>query len=323
MHCHSDISDGELSPQEIKEVYLKNGYSIVAYTDHEILLPHTDLNDQSFLALHGVELGVCEGGKHANDIKACHIGLIALEQDNLKQVCWNAGRYLFGNAPNYKEQAEVHPDEENYFRDYGAECVNHFIETGRKRGFFVTYNHPTWSLEDYPEYTSYHGMNAMEICNNDCLTMGFDEYNTRVYDDMLKNGERIYCIAADDNHNRYPETGNWDSCGAFTVINAEKLEYRTITKALENGEFYASLGPEIYDIWVEDGKIYTKTSPAAKILFSFNNRRGKAIIATDSNGVNEGFCEIFPETLYVRITVFGLDGKCAYSNAYFTDTLLD
>ena len=36
LHCHTNISDGKLSPAEIKAHYMKNGYSIVAFTDHDV-----------------------------------------------------------------------------------------------------------------------------------------------------------------------------------------------------------------------------------------------------------------------------------------------
>lgn len=53
LHCHTTISDGDYTPEEIKKHYMDNGYSIVAYTDHEILLPHQDLADANFLPLNG------------------------------------------------------------------------------------------------------------------------------------------------------------------------------------------------------------------------------------------------------------------------------
>ena len=39
LHCHTTVSDGKRTPEEIKELYMRNGYSIVAYTDHEVLIP--------------------------------------------------------------------------------------------------------------------------------------------------------------------------------------------------------------------------------------------------------------------------------------------
>ncbi|MBQ7302828.1 MAG: PHP domain-containing protein, partial [Clostridia bacterium] len=51
LHCHSDLSDGALPPAEIKRRYMEHGYSIVAFTDHDVLLPHTDLASEDFLPL--------------------------------------------------------------------------------------------------------------------------------------------------------------------------------------------------------------------------------------------------------------------------------
>ena len=37
MHCHTTVSDGHYSPEDIKKAYKDMGYSIVAYTDHELI----------------------------------------------------------------------------------------------------------------------------------------------------------------------------------------------------------------------------------------------------------------------------------------------
>ena len=63
LHCHSTVSDGKWTVEEIKKNYMEKGYSIIAYTDHDVLIPHYELNDENFLALNGVELEFDEGGK--------------------------------------------------------------------------------------------------------------------------------------------------------------------------------------------------------------------------------------------------------------------
>lgn len=63
LHCHTVLSDGNKTPEEVKEAYQKLGYSIVAYTDHELLIPHDELTDENFLALHGFELEINEENK--------------------------------------------------------------------------------------------------------------------------------------------------------------------------------------------------------------------------------------------------------------------
>ena len=70
MHCHTTCSDGSLTPEEVKEAYKNMGYSIVAYTDHEILLDHSYLNDESFLALTSSEYSVNEAAPSFSPIEA-------------------------------------------------------------------------------------------------------------------------------------------------------------------------------------------------------------------------------------------------------------
>ena len=55
MHMHTTVSDGVGSPEEIKKAYIDSGYSIVAYSDHEVLVEHNDLTDENFLAITSFE----------------------------------------------------------------------------------------------------------------------------------------------------------------------------------------------------------------------------------------------------------------------------
>ena len=55
LHCHTTLSDGQFTPLEIKKLYQKNGYSIVAFSDHEKLIPHPELEDENFIPLTAVE----------------------------------------------------------------------------------------------------------------------------------------------------------------------------------------------------------------------------------------------------------------------------
>ena len=81
LHCHTNVSDGKWTPEKVKEEYKKMGYSVIAYTDHNIMLPHPDLTDDSFLALTGYEINIStprdENGNTPGGYKTCHICLIA------------------------------------------------------------------------------------------------------------------------------------------------------------------------------------------------------------------------------------------------------
>ena len=319
LHCHTDVSDGRWTPEKVKEEYVKNGYSVVAYTDHNVMVPHGDLTDDGFLALTGFEINISKSrnGESVNGYKTCHICFIAPTEKDTDQICVHRTKYL-SQSKRQKEVLDTvvkfDKNEPDFVRYYTAECINECIKRGQDNGYFVTYNHPVWSQESYPEYMSYEGMDAMEICNFGCLEAGWQEYNPRVYDDMLRGGKRIFCVATDDNHN-----GRADSFGGFTVIKAEKLDYPTIFKALKDGHFYASQGPAINELYIEGDTVTVKCSPAREIRL--NTGIIRASIARNDSGelITEASFKLEPEDTYFRITVVDESGKPADTNAYFLD----
>lgn len=323
LHCHSTISDGALSPEELKEIYKAKGYSVLAYTDHDVLIPHSELMDADFLPLNGYEMEVKETDERDSRLKkTCHMCFIALDPDNLTQVCYHRTKYAVGNGELYRDRVRFDESLPDYERDYTPACVSDMMQKGREAGFFVTYNHPAWSLETYADYGAYHNMHAMEICNYGCVVMGYPDYNEQVYDEMLRGGERIYCIAADDNHNGGQRDSRYfDSFGGFTMIKAEGLAYKTITDALLAGHFYASQGPEIHDLWFEEGRVHITCSAADRIILNTARRRAKALFSENGQWLTEADFEVLPEDGYIRITVIDAKGNHANTNAYFTTEL--
>ncbi len=323
LHCHSDLSDGKKPPEEIKRLYADKGYSVVAFTDHDIFIPHNELTDETFLALNGFEVEINEEKKaEFSQIKTCHICFIALKPDNITHPLWHRSEYLFGNAPKYRDKVKFDESEPDYVRHYDCETVTDMMNKGGEKGFFVTYNHPTWSMENYEEYIGYNGMHAMEMFNGSCLSMGYEDYNPRVYDDMLRAGKKIFCIGADDNHNKSDDDSRYSDSGkAYTVIKAGKLDYRDITKALTNGDFYASEGPEIYELYYEDRKVHISCSEADRIVCGFGIRKNEVVFSENNIPLKEACFEIPQNSVYFRITVVDKCGKHACTNAYFTEDL--
>lgn len=328
LHSHSTMSDGKFTPDEMKAEYQKRGYSVIAYTDHNVMVPHPELTDENFVALTGVEY---DFGDETEDnpyhvMQLCHICLIALDPDNVVQPCFTYPNYFYDqliekNDPRYTVTYDKSLP--FYKRSYTPECINDVIKTAREKGFFVTYNHPTWSLEGYEIYSKYEGMHAMEICNYGCITEGYDEYNADQYDEMISMGKKIFCTATDDNHNHFPiDSPRCDSFGGFTMIKADKLDYRSITDALVKGNFYASQGPEIHSLYLEDNKLHIKTSDAARIVFSTGVRRCYTAYPEGGEFVNEAVFEVQPDDIFVRVTVFDKQGNPADTNAYFVEDIL-
>ncbi len=317
LHTHSTFSDGRLTPEELKTTYMAKGYSVLAYTDHDVFICHDELCDEHFLALNGYELEVGEHGhkRPFGSVKTCHMCFIAKDQGIRTQVCTNKDKHIIERNAYLREQLTF--DRDDYERIYSHEGVNDMFRLGRENGFFVSYNHPTWSMESYPEYSGYAGMNAMEVVNGACCAMGYDEINTRVYDDLLHQGKRIFCTATDDVHRI-----ERDAFRGWVVFRAAELTYPCIIDALEKGNFYASTGPDILDLWVEDGKVHVKTSPVHAIRMITGARHcGSAGNGDWDTDVDEAEFELKPGDGYFRIDIADDRGRRAFSNAYWMDEL--
>ena len=315
LHCHCTVSDGKLTPLQVRDLYMRHGYSVVAYTDHNVMVPHHGLRLPDFLPLTGYELDINGPGG-----KTCHFNFIALSENAVQPVLFRS--YVKKESLDAVLAAGIAPDAESYSREYTPENISRIMAAGRERGFFVIYNHPDWSREFPSDYLGYHGMHAMEIVNYSSLVYGFQDVSFRVYDEILHGGERIGCVAADDNHNVYPdESPRSDSCGGWTMIKAPSLEYSSVTSALLAGDYYASTGPEIYELWFEDGRVHVETSDAVFIGAEFCVRKAFSAAAPPGQTVRRADFDVPADGKWFRITVADSSGMCAWTRAYYTDGL--
>lgn len=326
LHTHSNLSDGNMSPLQLRDAYRGHGYSVLSITDHEFCVDHSDLNLDDFLLITGYELQLVDPVRpRRRNQKCCHMCLLSKDPHEFRHVYFSPDAYdlrrlchIPEEIPNMKYVGE--PFVEKY---YDVDLINEIARLANENNFLIAYNHPTWSLEEYPTYSKLRGFYAMEIYNNDCATIGLDEYNPAVYDCMLRHGARLGCIATDDSHQSYPiGDPKCDLFGGWTMIYADRLDYGLIMQALEKGDFYASTGPEIRALWVEDGSLHVETDGVRSIALSTGGRRSGSVIAGQGECVTEAVFPVMEDDGYVRITVKDWQGRPANSRAYFLDEFL-
>jgi hypothetical protein len=315
LHCHSTISDGKFTPEQLKALYKQEGYSILAYTDHEILVPHTELTDENFLALTGYEVQIY-GDMHLPKRlrRVCHINFIAKEATHNKMPFFNMADVMrLDKTPDISKA--VYDGDGDDYKEYSANGINDLIKKAKDNGFIVSYNHPTWSKEDSSIYTNLEGLFAMEIFNNDANQAVNDAYCPYVYEEMVRSGQKIGCIATDDTHmeeNRF---------GGVTYVYADELTYEKVIKSLENGDFYASRGPIIKSLWYEEGIFHIECSPVRQINVSNSGRREPKIsIKRAKDGlITSAEFPISELDLYVRFTIEDENGNTANTRAYWRE----
>jgi hypothetical protein len=314
LHCHTILSDGKWTAEQVKEEYKKRGYSVVAITDHEHLVAHNDLTDEEILFITAYEVYTKNFPFDGLTDRQSHINLYSKTPEN-KML------YYTPNHTKYIPQAELETLQYHYLvenREISVPFLRKMIDDAHKCGYLVCHNHPTWSLEDESLADAYVDCFAMEIYNHSAFIEGFSEYNEHYYDYQLNHGRKMALIAADDNHNYFPtESPKCDSFGGVTYILADKLNYETIIEAMEKQEFYASSGPQIYALTVENGVFKVKTSPAKRICFVTNTRNRGITIAENGETITEAEFTINAKSDWVYVIVTDEVGNKAFSRAYF------
>ena len=341
LHCHTNQSDGVLTPAEVVELCRRNGYQFLCISDHERYADYQEeLNRKDFILLPGAESSVnlvksgdatitatkenpmterevwLEEKKHIKAvIKTHHIhGILGT-----KEMTEMAEKGLYAKAEDL--EVAVYEDEWN-----GLEAAQRQVDEFRSRGCLVMYNHPLWSKVRTEEFMDLQGVWAMEIYNHSTVLDSGLGVDTRDWDAILETGRQIYGVASDDNHNTPPIP---DSCGGWIVVKAKELTREAIVENMLQGNFYSSSGPEIFDWGIHDGTAYVECSPVERVHFicgGFVNAgiavlKGQYGYQTEQERfANREFMthaeyKLSGMETYVRVECVDKNGKTAWSNA--------
>ena len=324
LHTHTTVSDGKMTPAEIKSAYLEMGYSIVAFTDHDLIVPHGELRDESFLPITGCEIALEEPsvGSKKGRRRAYHFNLYAKEEQRTEFAVFSADDVTLPHMWDYVPEKMR---EQRFPREYSVEGANALITRTNADGFLVSYNHPVWSLHSFEDYGALRGLWGVELYNSAAWQMGYLD-TPRPLEDLLRRGSRPFPIAADDVHRSGHCFGGW------VTVASPSLEYGAVMRALERGDFYASSGPEIFEISFEDGILTVLSSPIVAAYLTTERRYTKARVCRRNAVVQEMKFDLSSylsdsegeeERAYFRLTLRDARGNFAWSRAYFADELTE
>ena len=323
LHCHSTRSDGRLSPAELKALYRAQGYHILAITDHCNPCDHSALSEEDFLLLTGYEAYIRPDPAGRYDVFSpeIHMNLFAKDPGNVALVCYNPHYTKYIPREQHGSLLRVGSEEP---RAYTVDYINRFIRTANENGYLVVYNHPFWSMESEERILSYEGLQSLEMYNTSAHVLNNLENGEMLYDLMMRRGIRIGAHAGDDNHNHHPFDSPYnDSCGWYTAILADALTYGDVITALKRRDFYATNGPAIHEIRLEDGKegkeVHVTCSPAASVYLYYGSKTPKACRLAAGETGTEFILPLHPEAAYFRISVTDAEGRRANSRGFFRE----
>ena len=267
MHTHTTVSDGKMTPEETKAAYKALGYAIVAFPDHEVIVPHPELRDEDFLPITGYELSISQ--VWTPFAKCYHLNVYMPDADRKVSDTFCVSHVKEAWMQHVPIELR---DQGTERRPYDKEFVARIIDIANREGCLVSYNHPVWSNQSYEDYSGLKGLWGVEWYNYECARAGYYD-NMQPIDDLLREGEQVFPLATDDCHSSYG--------GGWLMVKARSLDYGNVFDALRRGDFYSSSGPAIKSLYIEDGIVTVKTSAVRQIRIVTGQRIRKVKNATD------------------------------------------
>lgn len=303
LHCHTKFSDGQMTPEEVKEHYLKNGYNIVAFTDHCIYKWHKQLESENFLPLAGVEVAfTClDPDIEKLKFKLCHLNFIARDPEN------------------------AHYIPENHAYDVGA--INRYITQMKKEDWICTLNHPGWSLQTSEEINALLNLDGFEIYNHGSEKIYNNGDSLSYYTRYINNGSSAYAVATDDNHVGYKKNGEFnkaydDTLGGFIYISMPHLSYDDFYTAFKNGSFYPSTGAQFKELYIDEEKdeLVIECSPVKNVTVKGIHTVLADKILSDKDDITTARFPLAPireREPFFTVEIKTSDGRKAFSQPYY------
>ena len=288
LHCHTTRSDGSGTPEEVIRLHKENGYDFMALTDHrkynyKNYAPETDM-----LIIPGMEMD--RGIEGREGVHCFHIVCIGKPE---------------GENPYQQDQVF----DSGLVKDQFA--MQPLLDQWHEDGQLTIYCHPEWSNTPAREFDQLKGNFAMEIWNSGCVIENGLDTNAAWWDELLMQGQKIYGVATDDGHAMHQH------CKGWVRVNADR-SIHSVRRALLEGAFYSSCGPEIYDFYIEDGQAVIECSPCAEIVVRTDIYPCPRLYSPTADLTRHTF-KVPGCARYLRITVTDAQGRRAWTNPIFLD----
>ncbi len=188
------------------------------------------------------------------------------------------------------------------------------LAAARRQGALLILAHPYWSGNTLDDCLR-HPFNGIEIYNHIAHWLNGKSCGLVHWDAALAKNPDTFAIAADDGH-LSPEHPGWN--GGWVVVNAPELSAAAITDALRTGNFYASQGPEINAVTLEDGRLRLETSPIRFARLVGPGTAGARLGSFDGPLLREAAFTLPADWDYIYAEIEDERGRRAWTNNLFT-----
>jgi hypothetical protein len=336
LHTHSYWSDGDEFPEVIMDWYKSHDYQFVALTDHNTLaegdkwkmISKDSLFQKAFknyLNTYGdswVKYRVDSLNQTYVKLKTYEEYRPKFEEANKFLIIQSEeitdrfeGKPLHMNATNLRKKIE--PQGGNSVVEVLQNNIDAVIAQRDEMNIpmIAHINHPNFgyaiSLEDMialknEKYFELYNGHHMVHNTGDSLHLSTEKMWDLINIAYIGNNKPLmYGLATDDSHNYHIQSKEWSNAGrGWIEVRADSLNPKSLIKAMEAGDFYASTGVELKDLNINDKKITIEVKPEAGIRYSIafigykkGNHVTEELMAIEGNKAS---IEITNDLLFVR-----------------------
>lgn len=279
LHTHTSNSDGKLTPEQVADWYRKRGYDFLSMTDHLVYTDGSALSADEFLVIDGIEF-------HGRDPAV-------------------GGEYHVVGLGSGIERALAGWSE----GDSAQQTIDLIVEAG----CMAILAHPYGLGQTAHDLLSLRGFLGLEIFNSmfNWMAKGLSVVH---WDNLLDAGQRLWGLAVDDSHWNVEDAGE-----GWIMVKAAALTEEDILNAVRAGQFYATRGPEIVDLRMEDNTLEVVCSPVVEINFTCNRYWGRRVRASEGATLNEASFTLRGGVTYVRVECIDERSRQAWSNPLYIE----
>lgn len=191
--------------------------------------------------------------------------------------------------------------------------VQEAIDAVNAKGGVAFIAHPYWHDHFLEDLLPLRGHLGIEIFNTSCWLEINKGHALVHWDGLLRRGRLLHGIAADDSHFAYPDHGR-----GWIMLKSETLNRTSVLQALKAGQFYSSMGPEIYEISQERREVFVRCSPVRAIyLIGDLWHCPDARHSWNGDLFGEACFTLHQGQRYFRVEIIDQHNHSAWSNAFF------
>lgn len=291
LHCHDELSINYHCPPRVINLYKDRGYSFIALTGKDRYQDYSELSTNDFLVYDGIELNIHEEGI----VREKQIVGIGYGDKSCKLA--------------HNEKVEIRAKKNEDGLEMGLALL-------KKMGLNSIISSPIWSGLFQKQLLQYKDFFALEVYNHNANYNYNRAFSDLHWDSLLRRNREVYAVATDDVdiYSNYKHTG---ATGGWIMVKSYNLTHKSIMGAILSGNYYSSMGPEIYEIVVLDNEIVVNCSPVKRVYFKTSTPNEGAVHARMGEYITTARYKLTSMPCYIRVECVDQYGKTAWSNPIF------